>query len=299
MNEEKTQNLILSNNYFADFEKKILTKNFYPKFFVVESFYNNENYLKTQLLSNNDTFFPVLKNYSNKKRNNYKKKKKNELLQNSEKVGCSMIAESFIYRRKSPFHSFTFKALCKNSKIASENVIDLLLKTLNSFNKSKKNTFIILKNTRGGYVCYSCGVTGFLCQRNFEMYERSITLDTKSTIKQLFSEDFSKKRKKIKDSYNDKLSFLKRYPLKKVHAIIIDKREKDNNFSSGFNSRKKTSVNSLLFIFSAFEFKFEPPKKIKKFDPYKDIRKSKKKKRRHIIKDCVIKEIEIKDGSNP
>jgi len=68
MNEKKTQNLILNDNYFADFEKKILTKNFYPKFFVVESFYNNENYLKTQLLSNNDTFFPVLKNYFDKKK---------------------------------------------------------------------------------------------------------------------------------------------------------------------------------------------------------------------------------------
>jgi len=295
MNEKKTQNLILNDNYFADFEKKILIKNFYPKFFVVESFYNNENYLKTQLLSNNETFFPILKNYFDKKRNNYKKKKKNELLQNSEKVGCSIIAESFIYRRKSPFHPFAFKALCKNSKVSSENVIDLLLKTLYSFNNSEKNTFIVLKNTRGGYICYSCGVKGFICGRNLEMYEIYIILNKESTKRPpLLSEIFSKKRKGIENSYNSKFFFLKRYPLVKVDAIIIDKHEKDNNFSFGFNSRKKTSVNSLLFIFSTFKFEFKL-----EFDAYKKVRENYTKKSRYQHEDCVSKEIQIEDGSNP
>jgi hypothetical protein len=272
--------MISQHNYkFEDehkknFEKKLITQNFYSKFFITNSHFDNNTTLIKRFVNNNlnsfslsNTKLKINKNLKKKIKKNTSKSKKikiNKLnyIHLNLKRGFSLSLNTFTYRRNIFLEPFFFNSLASNNfKINSNYNIDLFLKTINCFKTSKKKALVILKPLKSGYLSYSLGVKGFL-PRTHASYINTI-LRKKRFLKSKFLAKIeknvklyiNKKKKNFKSfAYRFKKEFVSKKTIKKLkEKKFIFKTFKKSLIKKIFQQNKiayfcKTSAKNLLKI---------------------------------------------------
>lgn len=138
---------------------KYLVQEFYNKYFISKFFF--KEWKKCVVISIYSTQIVVISKV-------YKTLYLNGLL----KRGCSLISDHFIYKN-SNLHSYFYKSL--NLKIATTNLVTRFLNRLNSF-FNKKETFIIYKNKRGGYLGLVRGLNCFIPSEHLLLYFNSFII---------------------------------------------------------------------------------------------------------------------------
>lgn len=224
-------------NSISFVEKKILSQNIYGKLLIRSSLLNNENLM---VLDNHTRFLNL--SISEIQR-----------LIGSVNVGasgfsCALVP--FIFKTKLN-SSLRFKSFMVYSNVVSLGLVNTVYNSLVSL--SCEDTFnlkslLILNPVKGGFVCYSSGVVGFL-PRSHGMLLLAQTLfaclkDT--TISNIIPNlNFI-----IKTSHYVKQYFVLRL-LFKFGKIVVYPQFKRNNFSSSSKLKKRFFANDLNFVFLA------------------------------------------------
>ena len=210
-------------------DKKLLSKNLYNKFLVRSSLLENKNF---NIVDGDSSFF----NFPSSKL------KKSLFFNNNKLEGSSFVGENIIYTNKLN-NSLKFKSFSGNIKTKNFSYINSFRNLIKSKKTKTENSLLILKPVKGGFICYSSGVVGFL--------PRSHAITSFLTI--FFSLSGINEKRKLLERLNYSLSdknFLKsnmgiRLPYNWGKAVLNSRFNK-NSFIQG--TRNKFS-NRLNFIF--------------------------------------------------
>lgn len=144
-------------NFYSNFnlkienslDKKILTKTIYGKFLVRNCLFESN---PLYVLDNNNSFF----NISSFKLNKFVKSSADDL------SGNSLLAKEFEYKNKLNKSLTINNFLVKNTSVTKSSLINSFYSTLQVTRKRYLSSLLILNPIKGGFICYSSGVTGFL-----------------------------------------------------------------------------------------------------------------------------------------
>jgi hypothetical protein len=129
--------------------KKLLSKNLYNKFLIRSSLLENEQF---NIIDNNNNFFNTpstnLRSFISLKSNN-------------SIIGASFYAKNIIYTNQ--FNNLLqFNSFVVNNKSSSFSFIDSFYNLLKISVKEISSSLFLLNPVKGGFICYSSGIIGFL-----------------------------------------------------------------------------------------------------------------------------------------
>jgi hypothetical protein len=231
----KTQNLL--NSVVVD---KSLNKEIYQKSYVRGSLQNSRT---IQILDNNSLF-------SNLAVQNIIRIRGKSFAKQLE--GISLDTNSFLYKNKLnsnlKFKSFIFNSLRYKNLL---NSFYTSLKILEFSEKRVCNTLLILKPIKGGFTCYSSGVSGFLPRSH------GVFLLTKALISALTDKKIGRRvvnlNYLIHEEKMNKIPLLLRLEFA-LGKIAIYPEFKQNNFSLTSTKKKRDFLNDYNFIFLSQKF---------------------------------------------
>ena len=230
-----TKNFFSKNQSFLGevVVKKILNKNLYEKSYIRGSLMDSKT---IQLVDNNATFYNLIPQSVSK------------FFNKNVSEGSSLNAETFFYKNRLN-SSLKFRSFMLNS-IKYENFIDSFYKSLKTFEvgiKSSYPSLLVLKPVKGGFVCYSSGICGFL-PRSHGVYFITKTLMSILEDKQV-SNRLSNLRYLLEDSKSLKTSFLMRLEFFLGKVTLYLPASKQDSFFSLSKKRKEAFTNDYNFIF--------------------------------------------------
>jgi hypothetical protein len=175
--------------------------------------------------------------------------------------GISLSTNSFFYKNKLN-NSLKFKSYILNS-LRYKNLLDSFynsLKTLEASESKISSTLMVLKPIKGGFICYSSGVSGFLPHSHglFLLIKTimSITKDKLLTRRLFNLTSLVHNQNSRRIHFPLRLEFL-------LGKIAVYPEFKQNNFSLAPLKKKRDFLNDYNFIFLSQKFhEMKPFKKI-------------------------------------
>jgi len=227
---------IFSNfNFETDhyLDKKVLSKTIYGKFLVRSPLLEST---PLYVLDNGNNFFNI---------SSFRLKKFVKLPQD-DLTGSSLFAKEFEYKNKLNKSLVIKNFIVKNDSAIKTSLINSFYTTLQLSRKHYLSSLLILNPIKGGFICYSSGVTGFMPRSH-----ATFALSNALTIfnKALFAEDSLKSLSFLIDPKNKIKDFLVIRVSNWWGKITLLPRIKRNRFSSLSRRKKRSFSNSINFVF--------------------------------------------------
>jgi len=239
----KTQNLLSSV-----ITNKMLNKDVFEKSYVRGPLMGSKT---IQVLDNNSSF-------SNISINNISRVYGNRFSEHLE--GVSLGTNSFLYKNKLN-NSLKFKSYILNS-LRYKNLLDSFYNSLKSLEASESKistTLMVLKPVKGGFICYSSGISGFL------PLSHGLFLLAKTVLSIMKDKLLTRRTFNITSLLQNQNSRSLHFPLRLkfiLGKLAIYPEYKQNNFSSAPLKKKRDFLNDPNFIF--LSQKFQEMKSLKK-----------------------------------
>ena len=241
-----SKNQTLLNNVAIN---KILNKDIFGKSYVRGPLMGSQT---IQVLDNNSSFFNISVQNINRIYGNRSGK---------QIEGGSLSTNSFFYKNKLN-NSLKFRSYTLNS-LRYKNLLDSFytsLKTLEVSEEKKSSSLVVLKPIKGGFICYSSGVSGFLPHSHgvFLLIKTmtAISKDKQSERRLLNLSSLVQNQHLKKISFPLRLEFF-------LGKISIYPEFKQNNFSLAPIKKKRDFLNDYNFVFLSQKFQeIKPFKKI-------------------------------------
>jgi len=222
--------------------KKVLSKIIYGKFLVRSPLLEST---PLYVLDNDSTFFNV---------SSFKLKKFVKLPEDL--TGSSLLAKEFEYKNKLNKSLVIKNFIVKNDCSIKTTLIDSFYSTLQLSRKHYLSSLLILNPIKGGFICYSSGITGFMPRSHATFaFSNALKVFTKSSLKVESINNLSfliDYQNKIKDflvfrvaNWWGKITLFPR--IKKNRLSILSRRKKrffSNNLNFVFLT-KKTSIKNV------------------------------------------------------
>jgi hypothetical protein len=222
-------------NSISSIEKKILSQNIYGKLLIRSSLLDNENLV---VLDNHSRFL------------NLSLSEIQRLIgpTNTNVSGFSCALAPFIFKTKLN-SSLRFKSFMVYSNVISLGLVDTAYKSLFSLScedTSNLKSLLVLNPVKGGFVCYSSGVVGFLPRSHgMRLLAQTLFARLKDTTT---SNIIPNLNFIIKTSHYTKHYFVLRL-LFAFGKIVVYPQFKRNNFSASSRRKKRYFANDLNFVF--------------------------------------------------
>lgn len=223
--------------------KKVLSKTIYGKFLVRSPLLEST---PLYVLDNDNTFFNV---------SSFRLKKFVKLSQ-EDLTGGSLLAKEFEYKNKLNKSLVIKNFIVKNDCATKTTLINSFYSTLQLSRKHYLSSLLILNPIKGGFICYSSGVIGFMPRSHATFaFSHALTAFAKSSLKEESINSLSfliDYKNKIKDflvvrvaNWWGKITL---FPKIKRNRFSILSRRKKRSFSNNLNFvflTKKTSIKNV------------------------------------------------------
>lgn len=219
-----------ADNYL---DKKVLSKKIYGKFLVRSPLLESN---PLYVLDNDNTFFNI---------SSFRLKKFIKLPQD-DLTGSALLAKEFEYKNKLNKSLVIKNFIVKNDSAIKTSLINSFYSTLQLSRKHYFSSLLILNPIKGGFICYSSGVTGFMPRSHATFaFSNALTIFNKASL----AEDSIKSLSFLIDPKNKIKDFLVIRVSNWWGKITLFPRVKKNRFSSLSRRKKRTFSNNINFVF--------------------------------------------------
>lgn len=224
-------NTSLNAKHYLD--KKVLAKSIYGKFFVRSPLLESN---PLYLIDDGSNFF----NVSSFRLKKFVKSSQEDL------SGSSLFAKEFEYKNKLNKSLEIKSFLVKNNSTKKISLLNSFFSILQLTKKNHLNSLLVINPTKGGFICYSNGVTGFMPRSHATF----IFNKTFGRFKQFSSrEGYLGNLNFLLDTLNKKKDFLVFRLSNWSGKVTLFPRIKKNKFSNLSRRKKRPFSANINFIF--------------------------------------------------